>query len=75
MTETEIRGLRKRMGLTQQQLADLLGVTFVTVSRWENGTHGIRESAARLLRLLAERRALPRLPIRHRKTRVSRRKT
>jgi transcriptional regulator with XRE-family HTH domain len=75
MTGTEIRRLRKRLGLTQQALADLLGVTNVTVSYWENDVHDIREPTARLLRLLAERVALPRPPIRHRKTRVVRRKT
>ena len=32
-----VRGLRQRRGLRQQELADLLGVTNVTISRWENG--------------------------------------
>lgn len=31
-----IRQLRGRRGLTQMQLADLLGVSFATVNRWEN---------------------------------------
>lgn len=33
----DIRRLRSRLGLSQQQLADQLGVSFATVSRWENG--------------------------------------
>ena len=33
-----IRENRRRMGLTQEQLADRLGVSFHSVSRWENGT-------------------------------------
>ena len=33
----KIRQLRGRLGLTQQSLADCLGVSFVTVNRWENG--------------------------------------
>ena len=33
----EIRRLRKRLGFSQQQLADRLGVSFATVNRWENG--------------------------------------
>lgn len=32
-----IRRLRERLGLTQQQLADRLGVSFATLNRWENG--------------------------------------
>lgn len=34
--KTEIKSLRKRMGLTQHAFADLFGVTQSTVSRWEN---------------------------------------
>lgn len=29
--------IRAEMGLSQQGLADILGVTFQTVNRWENG--------------------------------------
>lgn len=32
-----IREYRERKFLTQVQLADILGVRFVTVSRWETG--------------------------------------
>jgi len=32
-----IRAWRHRSGLTQEGLAHALGVTFSTVSRWENG--------------------------------------
>ncbi len=31
-----LRSLRSRLGLTQTQLANLLGVSFATVNRWEN---------------------------------------
>ena len=34
--KTEIKSLRKRIGLTQHAFADLFGVTQSTVSRWEN---------------------------------------
>ena len=34
----EIVKLRKRDGLTQQQLAEKLGVSHQTISKWENGT-------------------------------------
>src|SRR5262249_40159540 len=32
-----IRALRSKLGLTQARFAELMGVSFVTVSRWENG--------------------------------------
>jgi DNA-binding transcriptional regulator YiaG len=54
MTGSEVRAIRIRLKLTQQELADKVGVTRVTVARWESGLIGIRESAARLLKLLAK---------------------
>ena len=35
---TFISSTRKELGMTQQQLADRLNVTFQSVSKWENGT-------------------------------------
>ncbi len=32
-----VKELRTRMGLTQEQFAAIVGVTFVTVNRWESG--------------------------------------
>jgi len=32
-----IKGLRGRLGLTQEQFAQHLGVTYSTVNHWENG--------------------------------------
>ena len=37
MKPDHIRRLRRNLGLTQQQFAGLLGVSFVTLNRWENG--------------------------------------
>jgi transcriptional regulator with XRE-family HTH domain len=37
MNPGQIRHLRKTLALTQQQFAELLGVSFVTLNRWENG--------------------------------------
>jgi transcriptional regulator with XRE-family HTH domain len=34
---TLVRRLRERMGLTQEQFAREVGVTFSTVNLWENG--------------------------------------
>ncbi len=34
-----IKKLRQKLILTQTELADLLGVSFSSVNRWENGKH------------------------------------
>jgi len=33
----DIRALRERLGMTQEQLARAVGVSFKTVNRWERG--------------------------------------
>ena len=38
---------------TQSQLAEAVGVTWNTIARWERGEIPIRESMARLIRLVA----------------------
>lgn len=35
-----IRKLRAKLNISQQELADLLGVSFPSVNRWENGHYG-----------------------------------
>lgn len=47
--------LRRRLGLTQQQLAGELGVRQQTVSEWETGAYRPRGASARLLGIVAER--------------------
>ncbi|MCR4436976.1 MAG: helix-turn-helix transcriptional regulator [Clostridiales bacterium] len=32
-----VRKVRKQLGMSQQQLADALCVSFATINRWENG--------------------------------------
>jgi len=32
-----VRGIRDRLGLTQEKFAAKVGVTFPTINRWENG--------------------------------------
>jgi DNA-binding transcriptional regulator YiaG len=50
-----VRGLRRHMALTQEQLARELGVRQQTVSEWETGAYRPRGASARLLTLVAER--------------------
>jgi DNA-binding transcriptional regulator YiaG len=53
VTSSEFRQLRRRVGLTQLQLSQALGVRANTVARWERGELRIGEPAARLLTVLA----------------------
>jgi DNA-binding transcriptional regulator YiaG len=56
MTGDEVRAARQRLGLTQAQFAERLGVARMTVVRWENGWMAVGSTAAVLIRLLANRR-------------------
>jgi DNA-binding transcriptional regulator YiaG len=47
---TGIRSIRKRLGVTQSQFADLLSVRPATVSRWEAGV--LKPGVALLIQLL-----------------------
>ena len=51
MTATEIRRLRHRLGLSQSQLAAVVGVPANTIARWERGEMEMRPSMDRLVRL------------------------
>ena len=51
LTGKEIRFLRKDMGMTAKRLADYLGVTKETVSRWENDGRSQGKPLDRLIRL------------------------
>jgi len=37
MTPLEIKSIRKRLNLTQEAFAMVVGVSFVTINRWEKG--------------------------------------
>ena len=54
-----IRAWRRRLGLTQEALAQALSVTFSTVSRWENGHVLPSKLAWRALQELATERGCP----------------
>lgn len=47
-----IKELRKRMLVSQVELANILGVSFASVNRWENGLHEPTIKAKRKLREL-----------------------
>lgn len=56
MTATEqlevadlIREIRSRLGLTQEKFAHQLGVTYLTVNRWENGRTSPSPMALKLI--------------------------
>ena len=54
-----IRSWRQRAGFTQEELARALGVTFSTVSRWENGHVAPSKLAWRALMQLSAERGVP----------------
>jgi DNA-binding transcriptional regulator YiaG len=37
LTPKRIRRIREKLGLTQEQFAQTIGVSFATVNRWERG--------------------------------------
>jgi len=55
MTPEEIHSLRKSLNLSQEKLAQLLGVSWTTVNRWEAGHSGPTGMAMRILLLLRDR--------------------
>jgi type I restriction enzyme M protein len=62
MTELDIpsllRSLRSNLDLTQQQLADRLGVSFATVNRWEGGSSKPQKAALQALLAMVEEAGL-----------------
>lgn len=52
LTGKEARFIRKQLGMKAVQLAGILGVDKVTISRWENDNSSIGNANDRLIRLL-----------------------
>ena len=53
-----VRLLRQRLGMSQQRFAAEIGVTFSTVSRWENAHHVPSRLSRRAVSELARRHGL-----------------
>src|SRR5215510_6831572 len=59
MTQTNVpamlTAIRGRLGLTQEQLAERLGVSFATVNRWEGGSNAPQKTAlAAILKMASD---------------------
>jgi len=50
-----VKELRERLHLTQEAMAETLGVSFATVNRWENGWTAPSKLALRQIEQLCER--------------------
>ncbi|RPH92853.1 helix-turn-helix domain-containing protein [candidate division KSB1 bacterium] len=59
MDPDRIRTLRQRLQMTQEDFAHLIGVTFSTVNRWENGKSTPNRIAHRLLSGLEKKQKAP----------------
>ena len=55
LTSAQLRRIRGRLGLTQQQMGHALGVTSKSVQRWETGRQTITESRAMQIIAFADR--------------------
>ena len=51
----DLKKLREKMLLTQSEFGQLIGVSFETVNRWENGKHVPTMRAKRKINKLAEK--------------------
>ena len=58
----DVRDLRRKLGITQQALAETLGVRQQTVSEWETGLYRPRGASVRVLDFVAERADLDYAP-------------
>ena len=54
MDKEEIRRLREQLGLTQEEMARLLGVSHNTVQKWEGGQRNIPHLTARGIRAVVD---------------------
>jgi len=62
MDPKEIKQIRMNLGLSQQDFADMLGVSFATVNRWENGKAKPQKDRLARLRAMVAKPADKRTP-------------
>ena len=55
MNPKQVRAIRKRLGLTQQELADMIAASQVTVARWETGVNEPKGAYLKALQELVKR--------------------
>jgi transcriptional regulator with XRE-family HTH domain len=67
MTGPQLRTARKRLGLTQAGLGDLIGTTGNTIARWERAEVSVSEVAARFIKHLVAEHAPATPPSKRRK--------
>jgi transcriptional regulator with XRE-family HTH domain len=54
MTPADYKSARERLGLTQEQLAELVGVSVRTIASRESGQHAVSREAAIAVRSLLD---------------------
>ncbi|HLG54045.1 MAG TPA: N-6 DNA methylase [Vicinamibacterales bacterium] len=54
----QLRAIRAKLNLTQEQLAERLGVSFATVNRWEGGANAPQKAAREVIAALAREAGL-----------------
>lgn len=57
-TKLNVKRLRKRLGMTSQELATTIGVSIASVSRWETGKNKPSKLAVIRLRELATKQGV-----------------
>jgi DNA-binding transcriptional regulator YiaG len=60
MKGAEVKRLRKRLGMTQTEFAQLLGVHRVTATRWEIGATKVQAPMAKLIRMIGQSKNITR---------------
>lgn len=54
MTPKALKAKRKKLGMTQEQFAKAVGVTRISIARWEAGTWPIPATVAKLTQFLTK---------------------